>query len=69
VRRPALAQGRVVAETAHRPWRLPSDSWRMALTWGDLLFALDSPRRCAARPRARPLTIDRSDGNAWLAVS
>jgi uncharacterized protein len=33
------AQGRVLRETAHRPWAIPTDPWLMAQTWENLLFA------------------------------
>jgi uncharacterized protein YqjF (DUF2071 family) len=70
VRRPALVQGRVVAETAHRPWPLRSGSWLMAQTWGDLLFAHWTVPAGALRALVpEPLTIDRFDGNAWLAIT
>jgi hypothetical protein len=36
---PSVSQGRVIVETAHRPWPLPDGQWLMAQTWEDLLFA------------------------------
>jgi uncharacterized protein YqjF (DUF2071 family) len=70
VRGPALAESRVVAETAHRPWPLPSGPWLMAQTWGDLLFAHWTVPAGALRALVpEPLTIDRFDGNAWLAIT
>jgi uncharacterized protein YqjF (DUF2071 family) len=67
---PDVAQGRVVTETEHRPWPLPTQRWIMAQTWRDLLFAhwpLDERSVRALLPE--PLTIDTFDGTAWLGIT
>src|SRR5918998_2507341 len=65
-----VSQGRVVAETAHRPWPLPDGPWLMAQTWGDLLFAHWPVPVEALRPLVpRPLPVDTFDGTAWLGVT
>jgi uncharacterized protein YqjF (DUF2071 family) len=67
---PPVAQGRVVTETAHRPWSLPSQPWTMAQTWGDLLFAhWPVPERAMRRLVPEPFAIDIFDGTAWLAIT
>jgi uncharacterized protein YqjF (DUF2071 family) len=67
---PAVAQGRVVAETGHRPWPLPDEPWVMAQTWGDLLFAHWPVPAAALRPHVpEPLPVDTFDGTAWLGVT
>jgi uncharacterized protein len=67
---PSIGQGRVVTETAHRPWPLPSQPWTMAQTWGDLLFAhWPVPEPALRRLVPEPLTIDTFDGTAWLAIT
>jgi uncharacterized protein YqjF (DUF2071 family) len=63
-------QGRVVTETTHRPWPLPSEPWTMAQTWGDLLFAHWPVPGRAVRPLVpEPLTLDTFDGTAWLGIT
>ena len=67
---PSLGQGRVLEETAHRPWPLPAGPWFMAQTWENLLFAhwrvpLDALRRVV--PAQVP--IDTFDGSAWIGVT
>jgi uncharacterized protein YqjF (DUF2071 family) len=67
---PSLAQGRVLRETAHRPWPLPDEPWVMAQTWLDLLFAHWRVPAEALRPLVpEPLPIDTFDGSAWLGVT
>jgi uncharacterized protein len=67
---PAVAQGRVVADAAHRPWPMPPGSWVMAQTWEDLLFAHWPVPASALRPLVpEPLPIDTFEGSAWLAVT
>jgi uncharacterized protein YqjF (DUF2071 family) len=67
---PAVRQGRVVTETEHRPWPLPTQPWTMAQTWVDLLFAHWPVAEDALRPLVpEPLTIDTFDGTAWLGVT
>jgi uncharacterized protein YqjF (DUF2071 family) len=67
---PDVAQGRVVAETEHRPWPMPTQRWTMAQTWRDLLFAhwpVDERSLRALLPE--PLTLDTFDGTAWLGIT
>jgi uncharacterized protein len=67
---PAVAQGGVVAETAHRPWPLPRGPWLMAQTWEHLLFAhWPVPARTLRALVPEPLPIDTFQGAAWLAVT
>jgi uncharacterized protein len=67
---PAVAQGRVVTETAHRPWPMPRGAWLMAQTWEHLLFAHWPVPARALRPLVpEPLPVDTFDGTAWLAVT
>jgi uncharacterized protein len=66
----APAQSRVVTETAHRPWPLPSGSWVQAQTWRDVLFAHWRVDAAALRGVVPPeLPVDIFDGSAWLAVA
>jgi uncharacterized protein YqjF (DUF2071 family) len=67
---PDAGQGRVITETAHRPWPLPAQRWTMAQTWSDLLFAhwpVDERSLRALLPE--PLAIDTFDGTAWLGIT
>jgi uncharacterized protein len=67
---PSTSQGRVVTETAHRPWPLPPGRWAMAQTWEDLLFAHWRVPERALRPLvAEPLAVDTFDGSAWLGIT
>jgi uncharacterized protein len=67
---PAVSQGRVVAETAHRPWPLPSEPWVMAQSWEDLLFAHWRVPASVLRPLVpKPLPVETFDGSAWLGIT
>src|SRR3954469_14115718 len=67
---PAVRQGRVLAETGHRPWPLPDGRWLMAQTWEDLLFAhWPLPAEELAPLIPAPLELDTFDGGAWLGVT
>jgi uncharacterized protein len=67
---PAVSQGRVLAETAHRPWPVPEGRWLMAQTWEDLLFAhWPLPAGDLAPLVPAPLELDTFDGRAWLGVT
>jgi uncharacterized protein YqjF (DUF2071 family) len=61
-------QAAVVGETAHRPWPLPPESWAMAQTWEQLLFAHWSvpPEQLSVRAG---LKLDTFEGSAWLGVT
>ncbi|HEX6584147.1 MAG TPA: DUF2071 domain-containing protein [Thermoleophilaceae bacterium] len=66
----AHAQGRVLRETAHRPWPLPSGPWLMAQTWEKLLFAhwrVPPERLRPLLPEAIPL--DLWEGSAYVGVT
>lgn len=59
----------ILAETAHRPWAMPSGPWVMTQTWNDLLFAhwpIDAARLRALVPAS--FEIDLFDGQAWLGI-
>jgi hypothetical protein len=59
-----------LAETAHRPWRLPERPWLMGQTWYDLLFAHWELPAEALRPLVpAPLELDLRDGRAWLGIT
>jgi uncharacterized protein len=59
----------ILAETAHRPWRMPAGPWVMTQTWNDLLFA-HWPVAVAAMREQIPTTfaLDLFDGQAWLGI-
>jgi uncharacterized protein len=66
----SASQGRVVTETAHRPWPLPPGPWTMAQTWEDLLFAhWRVPEHALRRLVPEPLAIDTFEGSAWLGIT
>jgi uncharacterized protein YqjF (DUF2071 family) len=59
----------VLAETAHRPWPLPSRPWIVAQVWHDLLFAHWRMAPEAMRGRLPlDLNLDTFDGEAWLGI-
>jgi uncharacterized protein YqjF (DUF2071 family) len=63
-------QSAVVNETAHRPWPLPAEPWRMGQTWRDLLFAhWRVPAEALRRVIPRPIPIDTFEGSAWLGIT
>jgi len=67
---PAVSQGRVLAEQAHRPWPLPDRPWVMAQTWQNLLFAhWPVPAETLRALVPEPLPIDEFDGTAWLTIA
>lgn len=59
----------MTANTAHRPWPLPSTRWVMRMDWHDLLF-LHWPIRPALLRGLVPsaLELDTYEGWAWLGV-
>ena len=59
----------ICPETSHRPWKLPSRPWVLAMRWHDLLF-MHWPVPCEAlRPAIPPsLAIDTFDGTAWIGI-
>ena len=60
---------RILEETAHRPWPMPSGPWVMTQTWHDLLFAHWPVDAAALRNRVPDaFEIDLFEGEAWLAV-
>jgi uncharacterized protein len=66
----SLRQREVLDETAHRPWPLPRERWRMGQTWVNLLFAHWRLAPDALEPVVPPqLRLDTRDGFAWLGVT
>jgi uncharacterized protein YqjF (DUF2071 family) len=60
---------RILEETVHRPWPMPSRAWVMTQTWHDLLFAhwpVDAAVLRALVPAA--FELDRFDGQAWIGI-
>lgn len=63
-------QASVLDETEHRPWPVPEESWVMAQTWDDLLFAhWPVPAESLERFVPQGLELDQHDGSAWLGVT
>src|SRR5687768_3312340 len=64
------AQGRVLRETEHRPWPLPSDPWLMAQTWENLLFAhWRVPPEALRRLLPEAIPLDLWEGSAYVGVT
>jgi uncharacterized protein YqjF (DUF2071 family) len=66
----AVAQGRSLERTEHRPWPLPDGPWLQGQTWRDLLFAhwpvpVDHLRHVVPPE----LPIDTFGGSAWLGIT
>jgi uncharacterized protein len=60
---------RILKETAHRPWLLPSRPWIMAQSWHDLLFAHWPVKTETLRPLIpAALKIDNFDGTGWIGI-
>lgn len=65
-----VGQARVLDETGHRPWPLPSRPWLMAQSWNDLLFAhwpVPAERLQSVVPAE--VQIDTFDGSAWIGIT
>jgi uncharacterized protein len=63
-------QAGTLSETGHRPWPVPGESWIMAQSWEDLLFAHWRVDADALRKLIPPaLTLDEHDGSAWLGIT
>ena len=59
----------MIAETAHRPWPIPTRPWVMAMQWRDLLFMHWPIAAAAIRKYIPPaLEIDLYDGMAWIGI-
>ena len=60
---------RILNDTAHRPWPMPSSAWVMSQTWNDLLFA-HWPVDAAALRELLPngFELDSFEGQAWVGV-
>jgi uncharacterized protein len=59
----------ILAETAHRPWKMPDAPWVMTQTWHDLLFAHWPVDRGLLREHVPPeFPIDQFEGSAWLGI-
>jgi uncharacterized protein YqjF (DUF2071 family) len=66
----AFHQRAVLAEVAHRPWKLPRRPWLMGQSWLDLLFAHWPVPEEALREVVPPqLPIDTYEGTAWLGIT
>ena len=60
---------RILDETDHRPWPMPSSPWIMTQTWHDLLFAHWSLEPEILRKRVPPrLELDLFRGEAWIGI-
>jgi uncharacterized protein YqjF (DUF2071 family) len=60
---------RILEQTAHRPWPLPSGPWIMAQSWHNLLFAhwpVDAARWRQLIPKQ--LAVDTFEEQAWLGI-
>jgi uncharacterized protein YqjF (DUF2071 family) len=65
-----IAHERVTRIREHRPWPLPSQSWVMAQTWTDLLFAHWSIAPEILSGVVPPqLPLDTFEGRAWIGVT
>ena len=65
-----VRQSSVLEETAHRAWPLPDDSWVMAQTWDDLLFAHWPVEPAGLRGRVPAgLQLEEHGGSAWLGIT
>ena len=65
-----LGQARVLCESGHRPWPLPSRPWFMAQSWNDLLFAhWQVPVEQLQPVLPAEIQIDTFDGSAWIGVT
>jgi uncharacterized protein len=59
----------ILADVAHRPWKMPSAPWVMTQTWHDLLFAhwpVPAAELLSRIPAG--LELDLFDGQAWLGI-
>jgi uncharacterized protein YqjF (DUF2071 family) len=66
----AFRQRAVLAETDHRPWKLPLRPWFMGQSWIDLLFAhWPVPAEVLRAVVPKQLPIDTHDGTAWLGIT
>lgn len=60
---------RILEQTSHRPWPLPSSPWIMAQSWHNLLFAhwpVEGKKLRALIPKQ--LALDTFEGQAWLGI-
>jgi uncharacterized protein YqjF (DUF2071 family) len=66
----AFRQRAVLAETAHRPWKLPGRPLFMGQSWIDLLFAhWQVPEETLREVVPEQLPIDTYEGAAWLGIT
>jgi uncharacterized protein YqjF (DUF2071 family) len=66
----AAAQAHSLSVTEHRPWPLKPQPWLMGQTWRRLLFLHWRVPQEVLRPHVpERLTIEESDGSAWLSVT
>ena len=60
---------KILEETEHRPWPMPSSTWLMTQTWHDLLFAHWPVSADMLRELVPPgFEIDTYDGRAWVGI-
>jgi uncharacterized protein YqjF (DUF2071 family) len=65
-----LLHERVTRIADHRPWPVPTESWVMAQTWTDLLFAHWSVAPATLEGLVPPqLPLDTFGGRAWIGVT
>ena len=60
---------KILLQTSHRPWPLPTRPWIMVQRWHDLLFAHWALPPDQIRPLIPPeLELDTFEGKAWVGV-
>jgi uncharacterized protein YqjF (DUF2071 family) len=60
---------RILEETSHRPWPVPTAPWVMTQTWHELLFAHWPVNEQELKRRVPPgLPLDLYEGQAWLGI-
>jgi uncharacterized protein len=60
---------KILDQTAHRPWPMPSAPWIMTQTWHDLLFAHWPVDRGQLQSLLPPgIEVDLFDDEAWLGI-
>ena len=66
----AVAQGRSLRETEHRPYPVPERRWTMGQTWRHLLFAHWRVPHDVLRPYVPArLELEEHDGSAWIGLT
>ncbi len=63
-------EDKTLLQTAHRPWPMPAERWRLRQRWTKLLFAHWPMPPEVVQQRLPPgLRVDTHDGWAWLGVA